>query len=352
MTRVAVICPGRGTYNRKELGSLTSAERADPGGSRADLVRRADGWREHVGRPTVTELDGADRFGSSHLAGENAAALIYTASAADALHLAPDVEVVAVCGNSMGWYSALHVAGVFGFEDGLRLADTMGGFQAEEGVIGGQVILPVVDDQWRRDPVLEAAVAGTVAQVKKDGHPAFQSIRLGGYEVLAGDADAVRLLLNALPKAVVGEREYPFQLLGHSAFHTGLMAKTSARAVEELADLPWRTPRVSLVDGRGHVFRPLTTRPSDLLAYTLGHQVTDTYDFTRSVRVVLREFAPDILVLLGPGDTLGGAIGQIIVEEGWNGVRSKDDFVARQRSESPLLCAMARPEQRSLVAVG
>ena len=349
MRRVALICPGRGTYTRSELGILTRADRPDPSGLRRDLVARADRWRGRIGRTSISDLDGADRFGSVHLKGENAAALIYTAGAVDVASLAKDLEVVCVCGNSMGWYTALHAGGVFGFDDGLRLADTMGGFQAEDGVVGGQVIVSIVDDEWRKDPVLANAVDGAVQQVSRDGHRAFPSIELGGYRVLAGDPDGVRLLLQSLPKRQVGEREYPFQLLGHSAFHTPLMEPTSRRAYEALADLEWRSPSVSVIDGRGHVFRPLTTAPDQLRDYTLGHQVTQAYDFTTSLRVALREFAPDALVLLGPGDTLGGAIGMTLVEEGWSGIRSKADFVARQKSQDPIVFAMGRPEQRAAV---
>lgn len=349
MKRVAVICPGRGTYARSELGILTDPERSRSA-VRDDLVKRADRWRRSIGRKTIAELDGAERFSAAHLKGENAAALIYTAGAVDAASLADDLEVVCVLGNSMGWYTALHVAGVFEFEDGLRLSDTMGGFQATEGVIGGQVIVPVVDEDWRPDPVLIAAVDGAVEQVNRDGHRAWTSIRLGGYRVLGGDQDGVRLLLQSLPKQRIGEREYPFQLLGHSAFHTPLMSGTSRRAYDELSDLRWRAPAVHLIDGRGNTFRPVTASEAALRDYTFGHQVTREYDFTTSLRVALREFAPDALILLGPGDSLGGAIGQVLVEEGWSGIRSKADFVARQRSDDPILFAMGRPDQRVAVA--
>jgi acyl transferase domain-containing protein len=186
--------------------------------------------------------------------------------------------------------------------------------------------------------------------VRQSGLRAWDSIRLGGYRVLAGEQDAVRLLLQTLPRSKVGEREYPFQLLGHSAFHTPLMQPASEQGLDLLSDLRWGPPHVPLIDGRGHVFDPRTARPEDLRDYTLGHQVVTTFDFTTSLRVVLREFAPDALVLLGPGDTLGGAIAQILVAEGWSGLRSKSAFLERQRSDTPILFSMGRPEQFARVA--
>jgi acyl transferase domain-containing protein len=312
-------------------------------------LARADAWRTGAGRTSLAELDGRERFGAAHLAGENAAALIYVASAMDAAALAPDLDVVAVCGNSMGWYTALHVSGALDFDAGLRLADTMGTFQ-RDGLVGGQVLVPVVDEAWGPDPLAQAAVEGALQTVQRAGHQAWISIRLGGYLVLAGDQEAVRLLLKVLPRSRVGEREYPFQMLGHSAFHTPLMAETGERGRIALADLPSGPPAASLVDGTGRIWRPLPTRPADLLAYTLGRQVVETFDFTTCVRVLLREFAPDALVLLGPGDSLGGVLGQILVSEGWAGLRSKQEFAARQRSEEPILYAMGRPEQYRRVA--
>ena len=141
MKRVALVCPGRGTYTRSELGIFSSSGLVGGAPAAPDYIQRADRWRASIGRTPVSELDSKERFSSVHLQGENAAALIFTAGAVDARSVSEDLEVVCVCGNSMGWYTALHVAGVLGFDDGLRLADTMGGLQAEEGVVGGRRVV-------------------------------------------------------------------------------------------------------------------------------------------------------------------------------------------------------------------
>ena len=74
-------------------------------------------------------------------------------------------------------------------------------------------------------------------------------------------------------------------------------------------------------------------------------QVLSTFDFTTSIRAALREFAPERVVLLGPGETLGGAIAQVLVLEGWQGIRSKSEFIARQATDEPILISMGRPDQ-------
>ena len=60
--------------------------------------------------------------------------------------------------------------------------------------------------------------------------------------------------------------------------------------------------------------------------YTFATQILETYDFTRAVQVAVREYAPDRIILLGPGDTLGGAIAQALIAIEWRGLRSKRGF--------------------------
>lgn len=332
--RVVVVCPGRGSYGRDTLGTL----------SRTPSVEAANAFRAALGRPTPSDIDAAESFSSRlHVAGENASILTMAGSLADAdaVRAAPDVSVVCVVGNSMGWYTALAVAGALPLHDGLRLVETMGQYQAGN-VIGGQVLYPLVDEDWRPlpSPELEAALASI-----PDLHV---SIRLGGQVVLGGSDAAVAAALRALPPRKVGERDAPFQLPLHSAFHTPLLAETSRRAFADLSDLGWRAPDVPLVDGRGALFRPRESDPGALRDYTLGTQVVEPYDFTTSVRVALREYAPDAIVLLGPGGNLGGATAQALIAEGWRGLRGKRDFTALQ-AESPFVLSMARPEQRARV---
>ena len=70
-----------------------------------------------------------------------------------------------------------------------------------------------------------------------------------------------------------------------------------------------------------------------------------------SVQVAVKEFAPDVIILPGPGDTLGGAIAQSLIGIGWQGIAGKADFTARQ-AENPVLLSMGRPEQRERVVKG
>lgn len=326
MKRVLLVCPGRGSYGRDTLGSLASTP----------SVAAADAFRAALGRPTPTEMDRAGTYQSRlHIAGENASILTMAGTLADVDSLR-GVSIVGVLGNSMGWYTALAVAGALPLGDGLRLVETMGQYQAGN-VIGGQVLYPLVDADWQPDPAPELL-----------GDGLYWSIRLGGQAVIGGTNEALQGLLRRLPPRKIGERDAPFQLPLHSAFHTPLMAETARRARGDLADLRWQAPRVPLIDGRGHVFRPRHADPVAIRDYTLGAQVVEPYDFCASLRVALAEYAPDAVVLLGPGGSLGGPTGQTLAAIGWRGIRSKADF-ARVQQEDPFVLSMARPEQRARV---
>jgi malonyl CoA-acyl carrier protein transacylase len=333
LRRVAILCPGRGSYTEKSLGSLPPDHA---------WVRRADELRAGLGLEPLSALDGAVRFETArHLAPANVSPLIWLVSMLDAAAAMQEDRAVCVAGNSMGWYTALAVAGALDFDDGFRLVQAMSALQAEQQAAqgGGQILFPLVDEAWRRDRALEDAVADALAS---SGGTALPSIRLGGYAVLAGTEAGVAHLLKALPKVKLGQNLYPFRLMHHGPYHTPLLAGVAERARQELANLRFRAPRTTLVDGRGARFTPWSTDPAELAAYTLGPQVTSPFDFTSSVRVALREHAPARLICPGPGNSLGGVCGQILVEEGWCGIRSREDFDRVQRSDEPILVSMRR----------
>lgn len=319
---VAVLfCPGRGSYGKDELGFLRRTLQPGPV---ADALAASDEWRRSQQKPAVSELDAADKFRPGlHLDGGNAAELIYFATLAHVQSLRAKYRIVAVAGNSLGWYTALCASGACDPAAGWRLVATMAALQQE--VAGGQVLATTVGDDWRADPALARAVEQALLRVNAQGNEFFcaRSIRLGGHEVLAGTEPAVAALLAALPKVKVGEREFPFRLAGHGPFHTMLCERTSVQAQELLAGLPLREPQCHLIDGFGNVHSPWSADPQELLRYTLREQVLETYDFSAAVRTAMREFNPDVLLCAGPGTSLRAPVGHLVLREGWRGLRDK-----------------------------
>ena len=332
--RIVVICPGRGTYTRETSGYLAAF-----GASAKGHISYMDEQRKIAENSTLTELDSMQFRAKIHMAGEHASPLIYACSLADFLSIDQNkYEVVAITGNSMGWYSALALSGALTHENAYALIDTMGSMM-KGGIMGGQIIYSLVDDNWHIDDAKKVSV---LTEIKNVG--AHVSIFLGGYLVIGGEQSALDILLKTLPT----KDNYPFQLPFHAAFHTPLLESISRKAFGLLPQSIFQKPVVPLVDGRGEIWSPFSTEIEGLYRYTLGHQVIRAYDFSTSITAAMKEFCPDKLVLLGPGNSLGGAIGQIMIQNNWLDVDSKKSFSSRQKN-NPYLISMGMEEQRKMV---
>jgi [acyl-carrier-protein] S-malonyltransferase len=336
--RALLVCPGRGSYGRAQLGHLPAG---DP------IVAALDRFRAALGRPAISALDRAPEYTPRlHVAGEHASLLTFACTAVDLAAIDRDrFDIVGITGNSMGWYTALYAAGALDLDAATRLIETLGHYQVNH-IIGGQLMFPLVDDDWQPSADYTSAVAAAL------DHPGIHvSIRLGGTIVLGGDAAGLDHARKVLPPIERGGQRYPAQLPLHSAFHTPLMAPTGERARADLADLAHsalRSPSITLIGGDGVLHRPWAD-PAALWSYTLGRQIVEPFDFTRAIATALGELGPDVVILPGPGDSLGGPIGQILVAQRWRGLRSRADFQALQTGERPILLAMHRPDQRARV---
>ena len=336
------VCPGRGSYGKAELGYLKRLH-AD----KAGLVAEFDRQRAERGQPTLSELDGAERFSvATHTRGDIASPLIFASAYLD--YLAIDrsrFDIAAVAGNSMGWYTAIACAGAVSPEHGFAIVDAMGQ-HSQAGEPGGQVLLSVVDDSWREVPGLREDLLGLVETIgARPGAALYVSIDLGGMIVFAGNDTGLDALLAEVPQTPGRE---PMRLVNHGPFHTPLMQGSADRATGQLPSDWFRGPKVPMVDGRGHIWRPFATNAEALWRYTFVTQILEAYHFSRSIQVAVREYAPDRIILLGPGDSLGSAIAQALIQIGWRGLRSKSDFQEMQASD-PFLLSMGREEQRGLV---
>lgn len=341
MKTAVVICPGRGTYSAAELGYLC---RHFPDAAVLDTF---DIMRQKAGQETLSALDGASRYSlAKHSRGDNASALIYAATVGDFRSIDQDeIEIVAVTGNSMGWYSALACGGALTHENGFRIANTMGTLM-QEALIGGQLIYPWVDEDWVPQPAHRATLLALVADIdaRKD-HDLTLSIDLGGMLVLAGNETGLTTFETQVEPT---QGRFPMRLGNHAAFHSHLQAPVAARGRAALSPDLFAQPDLPLIDGRGAIWWPQASNLGALYGYTLGQQVTETYDFTRAITTAAREFAPDLFILTGPGTTLGGSVAQSLILANWQGLTGKSSFKSHQDKQS-MLVSMGMDDQRGLV---
>jgi len=332
-----VICPGRGTYNKEELGYFSRHH-----GGRQDLLSALDARRAALGQETLSALDRAERYSvARHTRGDNASALIYACALCDFMAIDRErYEIAAITGNSMGWYIALACAGALTDMGGFEVINTMGTLM-QTSLIGGQILYPFVDENWVEIPGRRAALIAMTSEIAN----LYVSIHLGGMIVFAGDAAALDEAERRLPPAM---GRFPMRLQNHAAFHSPLQAPIAQQGLAALPESLFGGPEVPLIDGRGQIWYPRIADPSALRDYTLGHQVTQPYDFSRAVANGLKEFAPDVLIVLGPGNTLGGAVAQCLIQNEWDGITDKSRFLSRQEAD-PFVLAMGHDRQRALV---
>ena len=110
--RVIVVCPGRGSYTRETSNYLS--------GLKPDIsshIISFDKKRESENLTKLSELDKNNFRSKIHMTGENASPLIYACSVKDFMLIdKTKYDIVAICGNSMGWYIALALGGVITFK--------------------------------------------------------------------------------------------------------------------------------------------------------------------------------------------------------------------------------------------
>jgi [acyl-carrier-protein] S-malonyltransferase len=336
MKTAVLICPGRGTYTKTEIGSL--ARFPD-----RSLLQAFDARRNEINQETLTSLDAGPYSVAKHTRGDNASALIYACTLGDALSL-KNIKITAVTGNSMGWYSALACAESLSAENGFEVVNTMGRLM-QENLIGGQIIYPFMGDDWVNNPARKAELLEKTAEInRRAGHSLCLSIDLGGMLVLAGNEAGLKAFETEIP----ANDRFPMRLANHAAFHTALQAPIAEMGRSALPKALFQSPKIPLIDGRGAIWWPHSTDTAQLYDYTLGHQITEPYDFTAAIRTAAHEFAPDLFIITGPGTTLGGAVAQALILANWRGLANKSDFQTRQKSD-PLVISMGLPDQYAQV---
>ena len=158
--RIVIICPGRGSYTRETSGYLKTY-----GTPAKDQIFFMDEKRNTAGLPTLSKLDSQPFKAKIHMKGEHASPLIYACSLADFLSIDQSrYEIVAITGNSMGWYSALALGGALKHENAYTVIGTMGSMM-KDIIIGGQIIYSITNDNWQVDKATKEKI---LKEVKKN----------------------------------------------------------------------------------------------------------------------------------------------------------------------------------------
>jgi [acyl-carrier-protein] S-malonyltransferase len=215
-----------------------------------------------------------------------------------------EMPIAATAGLSLGEYTALHVAGALGFEEGLRLVALRGRAMqdAAEATPGGMVAL-IGADEAQADAVCEAARGDEVLVAANFNAP--------GQVVVSGSKVACERALEAAVGA--GLRATPLPVAG--AFHSPLMAPAAERLGLALAGVPIAEPRcpvMSNVTGLPHGADGAGSM-ADSIRRRLVEQLTSPVRWAQCCRCLIDNppvSGPEY-VELSPGKTLSGLMRRI-----------------------------------------
>lgn len=220
---------------------------------------------------------------------------IYTTSVA-AFRAAKDAGVIdpasvtAYAGLSLGEYTALHLAGVFNFEDGLKLVAARGRYMQDAAVASPSGMVAIMGaDEAKINELCAAAANGEVMVPANFNAP--------GQIVVSGSTGACERVLKAAEAA--GLKAVALKVAG--AFHSPLMQPGADKMKAELEKVAFSAPKT-------RVYSNVTAEPHAdpaSIKELLVAQITKPVRWEQTmVKLVADEGAR--FVELAPGRTLAG----------------------------------------------
>lgn len=303
-TPLILLCPGQGA---QAVGMGKAWYDASPDARKVfDEADRALGDRLGAKLTELCFSGPADRLNRTDISQP----AIYTASVASWKgmlaawgHGNGEARIAAVAGLSLGEYTALHVAGVFSFLDGLELVTLRGRAMqdAAEAAPSGMVAL-IGADEAQANAVCEAARGGDVLVCANFNAP--------GQIVLSGGKAAIERAVAAAAER--GLRSAVLPVAG--AFHSPLMKPAADRLAAAIAKTTMREPRcpvLSNVSARPHAAAGTRTMTQSI-GEGLVDQLTSPVRWEQSCRLLLSMLpAGGQIHELAPGVTLAGLMRRI-----------------------------------------
>jgi [acyl-carrier-protein] S-malonyltransferase len=210
-------------------------------------------------------------------------------AAVDAKMIDP-ATITAYAGLSLGEYTALHLAGVFGFEEGLRLVAARGRYMQEAAVASPSGMVAILGAD-------AAAVEKLCAEVAQGEVLVPANFNAPGQIVVSGATGACERVLKAGEAA--GFKTAALKVAG--AFHSPLMQPAADRMAAELDKIPFATPRTT-------VYSNVTGEPHNDAASIkrlLVEQIVKPVKWEQTMQTLIGK-GEARFVELAPGRTLAG----------------------------------------------
>jgi [acyl-carrier-protein] S-malonyltransferase len=281
---LAYVFPGQGS---QAVGMAREAAEAHPGAMA--LLDRAN---EVLGRDLKAIMFGGPEEALKDTI--NTQPALYAASLALLEAARPWLPQPAlVAGHSLGEYSALAAAGVFSFEDGLRLVDCRARAMAEQGRINPGTMAAILGLE-------DAAVAGACAEASALAQVEVANYNCPGQVVISGRAEGVARAME-LCQAKGAAKCVPLAVSG--PFHSSFMIPAGDALRAGFGQAAWHAARVPVV--ANVLASPI--REVEAIQGALVRQVSQPVQWTASVRAMLAA-GVDSFIEIGSGRVLSGLI--------------------------------------------
>jgi [acyl-carrier-protein] S-malonyltransferase len=302
-TDVVLLCPGQGAQQvgmGKKWCQASEAARS--------VMARADGALSGMlpGALSALCFDGpADVLNRTDIS-QPALFACAVASHAGLVEQGAAWNIRAAAGLSLGEYTALHIAGVFSFEDGIRLVAERGRLmqEAAERSRGGMVAL-IGAEEIQAQEVCERA--------RKGGVLVPANLNAPGQIVLSGDADACARAGEIAGQ--MGLRATPLVVAG--AFHSPLMQPAAEGLAKYLDGMAFASSRFEVwsnVTARPHMAENgVLGEAEELLKRRLVEQLTSPVRWSESCSGLVSKYAGSTMEYheLAPGGVLRGLMRRI-----------------------------------------
>ena len=201
-------------------------------------------------------------------------------------------RVTAYTGLSLGEYTALHLAGVFGFEEGLKLVAARGRYMQEAAVATASGMVAIMGAD-------EAAVNALCAEAAQGEVLVAANYNAPGQIVVSGAKAACERVLPAAEAK--GFKAVALKVAG--AFHSPLMQPAADRMRAELDKVAFSKPAVT-------VYSNVTAQPhadGETIKSLLVDQIVKPVKWEQTMQALIAAGGAEArFVELAPGRTLAG----------------------------------------------
>jgi len=202
----------------------------------------------------------------------------------------------AAAGHSLGEYSAFHAAGVFSFEEALRVVRLRGELMYSSGIARPGAMAAVIGLDGN-------AVEEVCRGYRGDGEVTVANFNSPNQSVISGDETAVANVADEMKQA--GARLVK-KLHVSGAFHSSLMEPASEELSRRLDEVEFVTARFPVVANASAEY---VDTPQGIVD-SLKNQLTSPVQWLRSMEN-LDVLEPDVFVECGSGNVLAGLMRRI-----------------------------------------